>query len=960
MDAILLIFCFCNHSCIYSIQLLRLITVYSKKMISLHYFLLGFFMIPCVKTWSYFYSDNTMTYDMARNYCTKYYTDMVAIQNRAENEYLNSILPFNPTYYWIGIRKIKNEWTWVGTNKVLTEEAKNWGPGEPNNGNRNEDCVEMYVKRDPHPGKWNDESCKKKKVALCYIAACNTLSCSGHGECIETINNYTCKCNEGFFGTDCEHVMTCEPLEVPENGSFDCFSPYGNFSYGASCEFQCEEGYIAHPRNTITCSTTGWTSNVPTCEVAKCTSLNEPVNGHIKCAGPFGHFMYNSSCDFSCDEGFELNGNPEIKCMSNSKWDGLEPHCEVTRCPTISFPKNGSVTCSNLNGDFTYDSSCRFTCHDGFVLMGSEHIWCTANGEWTDHIPVCQAIRCELPVEPIHGVMTCSSSGNNLSENTVCQFGCNEGFSLDGSPSVICIAPGQWNEESPKCQPVVCPALSFDEQGSMECIDEFGAFHYNSRCTFICNEGFFLNGSESISCSSSGSWSSDVPTCQAVFCPVPSIPEQGSMECEDEFMGLQYKSKCTFTCDEGFHLIGSESILCTSSRSWSSDAPICQAVVCPVPSIPEQGSMECDDELKGFQYNSKCTFTCNEGFFLNGPESIRCTSSGSWSSDAPTCQALVCQMPSIPEQGSLECEDEFIGLRDISKCTFSCDEGFHLIGSESILCTSTGSWSSDAPTCQAVICQIPSIPEQGSMECDDEFRGHQYDSKCTFTCNKGFFLNGPESIHCTSSGSWSSDAPTCQAVVCPVPSIPEQGSMKCDDEFTGLQYNSKCTFTCNEGFTLIGSESIQCTSFGHWSSDAPICEALECEVLLIPDTGKMNCTHPLGKFKYGSVCEFDCGKGLLNGSSILECDHTGRWSASLPTCEAHTEADKYVKVTIGVAAAASVLSTASLLIWLLKRFRKTAKKFTPSSSCQSLEEAGIYQNTDEYGHGMHDMVDKQP
>uniref|UniRef100_A0AAR2JK91 C-type lectin domain-containing protein n=1 Tax=Pygocentrus nattereri TaxID=42514 RepID=A0AAR2JK91_PYGNA len=71
-------------------------------------------------------------------------------------------------YYWIGLRKINNSWTWVGTSKKLTEEAKNWAKGEPNNGRNNEDCVEIYIKREKDEGKWNDESCKKKKTALCY------------------------------------------------------------------------------------------------------------------------------------------------------------------------------------------------------------------------------------------------------------------------------------------------------------------------------------------------------------------------------------------------------------------------------------------------------------------------------------------------------------------------------------------------------------------------------------------------------------------------------------------------------------------------------------------------------------------------------------------------------------------------------------------------------------------------
>ncbi|XP_065423813.1 L-selectin-like [Chrysemys picta bellii] len=111
-------------------------------------------------------------------------------------------------YYWIGLRKINNVWTWVGTNKALTKEAENWANKEPNNKGRNLDCVEIYIKRDRDAGRWNDENCQKKKRALCYQASCQRSSCSQRGECVETIGNYTCDCYPGLYGPECEHEIT--------------------------------------------------------------------------------------------------------------------------------------------------------------------------------------------------------------------------------------------------------------------------------------------------------------------------------------------------------------------------------------------------------------------------------------------------------------------------------------------------------------------------------------------------------------------------------------------------------------------------------------------------------------------------------------------------------------------------------------------------------------------------------
>lgn len=60
----------------------------------------------------------------------------------------------------------------------------------------------------------------------------------------------------------------------------------------------------------------------------------------------------------------------------------------------------------------------------------------------------------------------------------------------------------------------------------------------------------------------------------------------------------------------------------------------------------------------------------------------------------------------------------------------------------------------------------------------------------------------------------------------------------------------------------------------------------QCESLIPPEKGSMNCSHPLGEFAYSTVCVFNCTEGwLLNGSNVLQCSASGNWTASRPTCE---------------------------------------------------------------------------
>ncbi|KAL6486012.1 hypothetical protein MHYP_G00054040 [Metynnis hypsauchen] len=158
-----------------------------------------------VEAWTYHWqTDRNMDWETARRWCQQDYTDMVAIQNQEEIAYLNNTLPHLSQYYWIGLRKVEGQWKWVGTNKSLTEEAAHWATNEPNNRHSNQDCVEIYIKREKDTAMWNDERCDQNKAPLCYKASCFSTSCSEHAECVEAINNYTCKCLPGFTGPHCE------------------------------------------------------------------------------------------------------------------------------------------------------------------------------------------------------------------------------------------------------------------------------------------------------------------------------------------------------------------------------------------------------------------------------------------------------------------------------------------------------------------------------------------------------------------------------------------------------------------------------------------------------------------------------------------------------------------------------------------------------------------------------------
>ncbi|XP_014320595.1 E-selectin isoform X1 [Myotis lucifugus] len=544
--------------------------------------------------WSYNASEKDMTFDEASTYCQKHYTHLVAIQNQEEIQYLDSILERSSSYYWIGIRKVEGQWIWIGTGKPLTEEAENWAPGEPNNKQANEDCVEIYIKRQRDRGKWNDELCSKRKRALCYTAACTPTSCSGHGDCVETINNYTCQCHPGFRGLQCEQAVTCPAQHAPEHGRLECTQPWGSFSYNTSCAVSCEEGYRPSSPQAARCTASGeWSAPLPGCEVAECPEVARPAHGSVDCSQGPGAFPWNTSCAFRCEEGFALVGAPRLQCTASGHWDHEEPTCTAVTCGAPDPPAHGSVNCSlSPAGELAFGSSCSFACEEGFQLRGPARVECTAQGRWAQPAPLCEASQCKAPSRPERGHVSCApSASGSFQPGASCAFSCEPGFVLTGPERLQCGPTGQWDSREPTCEAVRCDPVPRPQSGWVQCRHApAGELTPSSSCTFGCEDGFQLHGAASLECMARGQWTQEAPSCQGqtevrlegvdvvVRCSHPEVPSKVAVSCDGD---LVFGAECTFTCPEGWTLNGSAALTCGAAGHWSGMLPTCEA---PAPS----------------------------------------------------------------------------------------------------------------------------------------------------------------------------------------------------------------------------------------------------------------------------------------------------------------------------------------------------------------------------------------
>lgn len=132
------------------------------------------------------------------------------------------------------------------------------------------------------------------------------------------------------------------------------------------------------------------------------------------------------------------------------------PSCKIVKCSPLKTPSNGrlSLTKTSFNGQ------AKFTCEDGFNLVGSETITCMANGNWSDSFPHCKSIYdCPALENPANGNLIYASDSGVIADKltdyplgTFVEIKCNPGFYIDGENLISCTDQGAWDFEVEDCQ----------------------------------------------------------------------------------------------------------------------------------------------------------------------------------------------------------------------------------------------------------------------------------------------------------------------------------------------------------------------------------------------------------------------------------------------------------------------------------------------------------------------------
>lgn len=55
----------------------------------------------------------------------------------------------------------------------------------------------------------------------------------------------------------------------------------------------------------------------------------------------------------------------------------------------VTAPSKGSVNCTHTYGEFAYESRCQYSCEEGYQLSSPGPLTCTASGGWSEQPPAC-------------------------------------------------------------------------------------------------------------------------------------------------------------------------------------------------------------------------------------------------------------------------------------------------------------------------------------------------------------------------------------------------------------------------------------------------------------------------------------------------------------------------------------------------------------------------------------------
>ncbi|XP_049921778.1 complement receptor type 1 isoform X1 [Epinephelus moara] len=414
-------------------------------------------------------------------------------------------------------------------------------------------------------------------------------------------------------------------------------------------------------------------------------------------------------------------------------------------------------------------------------------------------------------------------------------------------------------------------------------------FSSGEKVYYDCAEDFTPSrGSRAVQCLA-GRWTKLTLKCEKKSCGNAGDLPNGEFQYEgNSFVG----EKVYAVCNEGYTLKGLNYMICKKS-GWTGEIPSCvegEATTCPTPAVAN--SVSSAGDVSVFWVGDSVTFTCSQGFQLDGAQQITCGPGGLWQPQPPRClpspkttpspvkETGGCGVPVNIPNSNANLANKYITMTSFAsgdRVHYVCDVGYVQAGGSRYRSCMNGKWTPLWLRCERKPCGSAGEITNGLFT----YTGVEFGDTATAVCDDGYRLVGQATRRCMSQG-WDGREPTCEAAACDEPSGVTNAVMTSPKE-PPYTYRTVIRYHCPVG-TLIGQRDIWCTKDGTWSHSPPTCrEITTCPSPNVPNAYWMG-THN-NMYQERDTIYIECTASYTRiGPYAVTCGRDGNWYPRLPSC----------------------------------------------------------------------------
>eukprot|EP00960_Hanusia_phi_P061513 764864-Hanusia_phi.AAC.4 len=323
-------------------------------------------------------------------------------------------------------------------------------------------------------------------------------------------------------------------------------------------------------------------------------------------------------------------------------------------------------------------------------------------------------------------------------------------------------------------------------------------------------------------------------------------------------------------CDEGYEVKGDSKPKCKEDGSFTEQG-VCVPVSCGMYPAPQHGSVSPTTPI---QYPDVVQISCDDGYYLEGDEAIRCSQDGKFDGSA-RCSPVVCPPFAPVEHGKVIPSGE---TEAGDKVSIVCDEGYEVqdVKSKDVVCGKDGKYVSSGTTCVPIVCPPYEFPphssgeaagekrvgETVSGECDDGYEAFAVQEKANKDSSSVDQSMGKDfSVECGSDKGYHPTV-VCSAYCDPFVNVVHGKATP----QRRMREDEKVTIECDDGYRLPDGtdDHVVCVAGNRYNPSSVTCEEIpSCPPYPVPAHGDVSPKD--SRAKVGDEVKIICEPGYTLG-----------------------------------------------------------------------------------------------